>query len=63
MMLATAWMLKWLGERGGSRRYVEAGEAIEKAIENVLSEGKVLTPDLGGTAKTIEFTEAVALRL
>jgi isocitrate/isopropylmalate dehydrogenase len=42
---------------------VEAGEAIEKAIENVLSEGKVLTPDLGGTAKTIEFTEAVALRL
>jgi 3-isopropylmalate dehydrogenase len=63
MMLATAWMLKWLGERGGGRRYVEAGEAIEKAIENVLSEGKVLTPDLGGTAKTIEFTEAVALRL
>jgi 3-isopropylmalate dehydrogenase len=63
MILATAWMLKWLGERGGGRRYVEAGEAIEKAIESVLSEGKVLTPDLGGTAKTIEFTEAVALRL
>jgi 3-isopropylmalate dehydrogenase len=63
MMLATAWMLKWLGERGGGRRYVEAGEAIEKAIESVLSEGKVLTPDLGGSAKTIEFAEAVTLRL
>jgi 3-isopropylmalate dehydrogenase len=63
MILATAWMLKWLGERGGGRRYVEAGEAIEKAIESVLSEGKVLTPDLGGSAKTIEFAEAVTLRL
>jgi 3-isopropylmalate dehydrogenase len=63
MILAAAWMLKWLGERGGGRRYVEAGEAIGKAIESVLSEGKVLTPDLGGSAKTIEFAEAVALRL
>jgi 3-isopropylmalate dehydrogenase len=63
MMLSAAWMLKWLGERGGGKRYIEAGEAVEKSIESVLSEGKILTPDLGGSANTMSFAEAVAMRI
>ena len=63
MILSAAWLLKWLGEKSGISNYVEAGKAIESAIERVLSEGKTLTPDLGGSAKTIEFAEAVAVRI
>jgi tartrate dehydrogenase/decarboxylase/D-malate dehydrogenase len=33
-----------------------------QAIEAVTAEG-VLTPDLGGTAKTVEFTDRVLARI
>jgi isocitrate dehydrogenase (NAD+) len=36
---------------------------IQKAVEDVLVEGKVRTPDIGGTATTTEFTEAIIGRL
>ncbi len=42
--------------------YIDQGEAavqIESAIKKVLSEGNSLTPDLGGSASTTEFTEAI----
>jgi tartrate dehydrogenase/decarboxylase/D-malate dehydrogenase len=38
----------------------EAARAIEAAIEDVLAEGAVRTPDLGGTATTQEMGEAIA---
>ena len=53
LILAAAMMFDWLGER-------EAAKLLETAIEEVLAEGKVLTPDLGGKAKTMEFAEKVA---
>lgn len=43
-------------------RYLEQNEVadkIEKALEKVFAEGKILTIDLGGDATTTEFTEAV----
>jgi len=43
-------------------RHIDEGEAaarIMKAIGRVLSEGTVLTRDLGGTASTFEFADAV----
>jgi isocitrate dehydrogenase (NAD+) len=45
-------MLKHIDER-------EAAERIQAALEKILSEGRILTRDLGGQATTIEFTEAV----
>jgi isocitrate dehydrogenase (NAD+) len=45
-------MLKYLGER-------EPAERIQSAIERVLADSKIVTRDLGGTATTLEFTEAV----
>lgn len=36
---------------------------IEKALQKVYSEGKILTRDLGGTATTTEFTEAIISEL
>ncbi|MFZ5969785.1 MAG: isocitrate dehydrogenase (NAD(+)) [Bacillota bacterium] len=41
----------------------KAADAVKKAIEEVLEEGKVLTRDLGGTASTDEITEAICEKL
>ncbi len=55
-ILSGVMMLKHLGE-------FEAAERIMKAIEEVLIEGKHLTYDLGGTAKTSEMAAAIAAKL
>ncbi len=59
MILCTAWMLKWLGEKYRDDRYIRAGEAIEKAVEKVLKDRRKLTPDLGGDATTLEMAEEI----
>lgn len=51
-ILTGVMMLKYLGE-------YEAAEKIDNAVAEVLKEGEVVTSDLGGTAKTMEFAEAV----
>lgn len=42
---------------------LEAAKRISQALESQLAEGKVLTRDLGGTATTTEFTDAVISKL
>ena len=49
-------MLQDLGEVAAARR-------IKKAIEAVLSDGQVRTADLGGTATTTAFTQAIVARM
>ena len=53
---AGAMMLDFLGER-------DAHDAIVMAIEQVVGEGKVLSPDLGGKATTTDVTKAVLEKL
>ena len=57
--IGTLWsaqaMLEFLGEE-------KAAQSLMRAIEEVTSE-KILTPDLGGKAKTKDFTDAVLARL
>jgi tartrate dehydrogenase/decarboxylase / D-malate dehydrogenase len=48
-----AMMLEHLG-------HTEAAQAIEDAFVRVIAEGKVLTPDLGGTSTTEELGRAIA---
>jgi isocitrate dehydrogenase (NAD+) len=45
-------MLRHLGER-------EAADRVERAMLKVFTEGQVRTRDIGGTAKTMEFAEAI----
>ena len=45
-------MMRYLGER-------EIADRIENAMLEVFREGKVRTRDIGGTAKTAEFTNAI----
>jgi isocitrate dehydrogenase (NAD+) len=53
MILSGAMMLRHLGE-------ITAAENVERAVDEVIAQGKVRTPDLGGTATTMEVAEAIA---
>lgn len=54
-ILAGAWLLEYLGERKKS-------EAIFKATETVIAEGKKVTYDLGGNARLSEMAQSIAER-
>jgi isocitrate dehydrogenase (NAD+) len=53
MILAAALLLRHLGER-------EAGESIERAVAEILAEGRTRTPDLVPTAASAATTSQVA---
>ncbi|HWG89346.1 MAG TPA: isocitrate/isopropylmalate dehydrogenase family protein [Candidatus Thermoplasmatota archaeon] len=52
-------MLDWMGQRHDDRKLTEAALAVEAATAAVLAEGKTITYDLGGSAKTREVGDAV----
>lgn len=56
LLLAACLMLEHVGDAGRARR-------IRTAAESVIREGKTVTRDLGGTAGTREFADAVIARL
>jgi isopropylmalate/isohomocitrate dehydrogenase-like protein len=55
-IMAGAMMLDYLGEK-------EAALKIEKAVIQVLKEGKVRTKDLGGSASTSGMSEEIAVKI
>jgi isocitrate dehydrogenase (NAD+) len=56
LLLSAVLMLRHIAED-------ERADRIMKALADVLSEGSVRTRDLGGTASTIEFTDAICRKL
>ena len=56
VLMSAILMLKHIGER-------EAAEAVEKAMLDVFAEGTTITRDLGGTAKTADFANAIIDKL
>ena len=56
LMLSGALMLRHLGE-------TDAAATVEEAVRAVIADGTTVTYDLGGTAGTREFGEAVAARV
>jgi isocitrate dehydrogenase (NAD+) len=52
LMLSAIQMLRYIGER-------EAADKFQSALFAVFNEGKTITRDLGGTAKTNEFARAI----
>ena len=52
LMLSAVMLLTHIGE-------TECARKLQSAIENVYAEGKYLTGDVGGSASTSEFTDAV----
>ncbi|MBD3333844.1 isocitrate/isopropylmalate dehydrogenase family protein [candidate division GN15 bacterium] len=55
-ILAAKMMLAWLGETDMAAR-------LEKAVAEVIAEGKVRTYDMGGSSTTLEMGEAIAQKL
>jgi len=53
MILSGALLLRHLGE-------IEAAENVEWGVDETLRKGEIRTPDLGGTATTMAFAEAIA---
>lgn len=56
LMMSSVMMLTHLGEK-------EASHTLQSSIEAVYAEGKHLTGDVGGSASTEEFTEAVIKKI
>jgi isocitrate dehydrogenase (NAD+) len=56
LILSGALMLRHLGE-------TDAGDVVERAVREVIAAGETVTYDLGGSAGTSEFGEAVAARV
>jgi isocitrate dehydrogenase (NAD+) len=56
LMLAACMMLEHLGD-------IERGRRIRRALEQTVREGKTVTRDLGGTATTDQFTDAIIAKL
>jgi isocitrate dehydrogenase (NAD+) len=49
-------MLRYIGER-------EAADKVETAMLSVFKEGKVRTRDIGGSARTAEFADAIIQKM
>jgi isopropylmalate/isohomocitrate dehydrogenase-like protein len=56
MVLSAVMMLDYLKE-------YEHAHKVENALKRVLFEGRVLTPDLGGNASTMEMTNEIILKI
>ena len=56
LMLSGVLMLRHLGEQAAAQR-------VEDAIRAIIAEGRSVTYDLGGSAGTSEFADAIIERL
>ena len=63
LILSVGMMLNWLGDEKGDERLKKAWKGIDKAVDRVLAERKVRTPDLKGANSTEEFGNAVTAAL
>ncbi|RED12178.1 isocitrate/isopropylmalate dehydrogenase family protein [Pontivivens insulae] len=59
MILSAAMMLDWLGIKHDNADLRQDGTRLREAVEDVVSQGRVLTRDLGGSAGTDRAAQAV----
>jgi 3-isopropylmalate dehydrogenase len=53
-------LLDWLGRIRGDERALQAAARIDAAVDRVIAQATVLTPDLGGSAGTTQMGDAIA---
>jgi 3-isopropylmalate dehydrogenase len=59
MILSAAMMFEWLGERHDDAETSRVGKRIESAVERMLANTSIRTPDLGGSASTDDIAREV----
>ena len=62
MIMSGKMLLEWLAVKHGEPRAHDAAQRIDRAMAGTIANGRCLTPDLGGTARTAEMGDAVAAR-
>jgi 3-isopropylmalate dehydrogenase len=60
MIMSGKMLFDWLATRFDEPRAAAAAQHIERAMEQVVADGRSLTRDLGGSASTAEMGDAVA---
>jgi 3-isopropylmalate dehydrogenase len=60
MIMSGQMLLDWLARKHKEPKATAAAQRIHAAVEKVIAEGKHLTGDLGGKAKTQEMGDAIA---
>lgn len=63
LIVSAAMLLDWRGRRDGDARLCDAARRIEAAVDAVLDDAGIRTPDIGGTGTTDGFAAAVAARI
>jgi 3-isopropylmalate dehydrogenase len=62
MILSAAMMLDWLADKHGIEAAAEAGERIERAVDNVYADG-IKPMEFGGSNGTADIAKAVLAAL
>ncbi|WNS79214.1 isocitrate/isopropylmalate dehydrogenase family protein [Domibacillus sp. DTU_2020_1001157_1_SI_ALB_TIR_016] len=62
MMLSTVMLMDWLAERHNDPKLKEMGQLVEQGLYQSLEDG-VKTKDLGGSASTSGFADAISKRI
>ena len=57
---ALGWLYVVEGSNLGGAFLLKAAKAVEKAIETILGQSDLRTPDMGGKADTVEMGKAIA---
>lgn len=63
MILSAAMMLDWLAEKHGLESAAEAGETIERAVDQIYAGGGIKPMEFGGSNGTADITKAVLAAL
>lgn len=63
LILSTAMLLGWLGERHSDPRADAVAQRMDHAVAAAIADPSVRTPDMGGRARTADFARAVVAHL
>ena len=63
LILSVGMLLEWMGEKRKDKNLKAAGRQVDRAVDLVLSEGKVRTPDLGGSSTTQQVGDAIVEKI
>lgn len=63
MLLSTAMMSEWLGSRHRLEAFVEAGTALDTAVERAFADHAARPLDLGGSSTTADIVRAMIERI
>lgn len=60
MIMSGKMLFEWLGRKRNDPKAIDAAQRIERSMDRVIADAKILTSDLGGKASTSQMGDAVA---